>query len=139
MVRDRFNAKTGKFCLNNRLFCAFLGFAFVGTLRATEGPALGPMYQDVKLTLEPGHRIEAAGPFYYHQVSDSTRVWGFPPLFSYTHDPDIDYAEFDFLYPVIGYDRFGPEYRFHIFQLLAFAGGQTQSETNVSRFTLFPI
>jgi len=40
---------------------------------------------------------------------------------------------------VIGYDRFGPEYRFHIIQVFSFSGGQTQSETNVNRFTLFPI
>src|SRR5205807_6766435 len=54
-------------------------------------------------------------------------------------DDDVDFAEFDFVYPVLTYDRYGSEYRFQIFQLFSFAGGQTQSETNVSRFTLFPL
>src|SRR6185436_7917160 len=52
---------------------------------------------------------------------------------------ETDFSEFDLLYPIITYDRYGPEYRFQIFQLFAFAGGQTYSETNVHRFTLFPI
>ena len=64
----------------------------------------------------------------------------FPPLFSYTLNRDTDFAEFDFAYPFLTYDRFGAEYQFQIFQLFNFAGGSTGSEADASshRFTLFP-
>lgn len=100
---------------------------------------LGCLYDRFALTLAPGHRTEAAGPFFYNELKESTRLWAVPPLLSYTRDNEVDYEEFDFAYPIISYDRFGDEYRFQIFQLLSFAGGQTQSDTNVHRFTLFPI
>ena len=102
-------------------------------------PDSGPLYQHFRLTLAPGERTEAAGPFYYRERKESTRLWAVPPIFSYTLDKDVDFEEFDVVYPLLTYDRFGSEYRFQIFQLFSFAGGQTQSETNVSRFTLFPI
>src|SRR2546428_7304184 len=79
------------------------------------------------------------GPLFYHRRSDTTRTWALTPLFSYTVDEDTDWAEFDFVYPIAGYDRFGSEYRFHIFQLFNFSGGKTQTDTNVDRFTLFPL
>jgi hypothetical protein len=118
------------------LFCAML----LSAVGARAGDAdFGPAYQEYKLTLAPGHRTEAAGPFFYDELKESTRLWAVPPLFSRTSDPDIDYEEMDFVYPLLTYDRFGSEYRFQIFQLFSFAGGRTQSETNVSRFTLFPL
>jgi hypothetical protein len=99
---------------------------------------IGPLYDRFDLTLAPGQRTEAAGPLVYWEQRETTRLWAVPPLLSYTRDPDVDFEEFDFAYPVISYDRFGEEYRFHIFQLFSFAGGATQSDTNVHRFTLFP-
>jgi len=101
--------------------------------------AMGPLFHEFGLTLDRGHRTEAVGPFFYHENRDSTRTWAVPPIGSYVLDEETDFSEFDLLYPIITYDRFGPEYRFQIFQLFAFAGGQTYSETNVHRFTLFPI
>jgi hypothetical protein len=106
--------------------------------RAAEVEA-GPLFHQFKLTLHPGERTEAFGPLYYRERKDTTRLWAAPPLLSYTQDEDIDYSEFDLLYPLLSYDRFGPEYRFHILQVFSFAGGQDQSETNTHRFTLFPI
>jgi len=99
----------------------------------------GPIYDQFDLTLSPGHRTEAIGPLFYSEERESTRTWAVPPLFSYSHDDEVDFAEFDFAYPIITYDRFGAEYRFQLFQLLSFAGGATQADTNVSRFTLFPL
>lgn len=94
-----------------------------------------------KLSLSPpeADTLDPLGPLGYHRAFDTQETWALTPLFSYTFDNATDFSEFDFLYPVIGYDRFGPEYRFHIFQVFSFSGGQTQSETNVNRFTLFPI
>ncbi len=105
--------------------------------------AFGPLYHEFKLTLEPGHREEAFGPFYYQQHSggpgDLFRLWAVPPLFSYARNDDVDYEQFDFLWKIVSYARYGPEHRLQIVQWLSFAGGSTQSGTNVSRFTLFPI
>ena len=104
---------------------------------------LGPFYHEFPLTLEPGHREEAAGPFYYRQHSgspgDRLRLWAVPPLFSQARNDDVDYEQFDLLWKLASYARYGPEYRLQILQWLSFAGGGTSSGTNVSRFTLFPI
>ena len=123
-----------------RLLHALLCCAAMSLLpQATGQIALGPLFHEFGLTLDRGDRTEAAGPLFYHEDRDGTRTWATPPLLSYVLDEQADFSEFDLLYPLITYDRFGPEYRFQIMQLFAFAGGQTYSETNVHRFTLFPI
>jgi len=61
-----------------------------------------------------------------------------PPIFSNTTDDATEAKEFDFLYPLLTYDRFGREYRWQLFQLLSFAGGGFQDETEARRFTVFP-
>ena len=104
--------------------------------------AAGPLFHQFRLTLDPGHRTEAIGPFYYQQTSgeenDITRTWAVPPIFSRTLNDDTDYEFYDFLWKGVTYARYGKEYRLQILQWISFAGGQTQSETNVHRFTLFP-
>src|SRR5262245_8370332 len=116
-----------------------LGF----TGRAVAEVEFGPIYQSFKLTLEPGDRQEAVGPFWYTQQSgppgDRLHFWALPPLFSYGRNDDVDFEEFDFLWKIATYNRYGPEYRFQLVQWFSFAGGGTQSDTNVHRFTLFPI
>jgi hypothetical protein len=59
-------------------------------------------------------------------------------LLSYSQDKGSDSLEFDFLYPLLTYDRYGEQYRWQFWQLLSFAGGPTQKETDRDRFTLFP-
>ena len=54
-------------------------------------------------------------------------------------DPSLSLKEFDFLYPLLTYDRYGSQYRWQLGQVLSFAGGPTQTETNRDRFTLFPL
>lgn len=119
------------------LLCGSILMVSQGHARATE-TSLGPLYQKFRLTLAPGERTEALGPFFYSEQKESTHLWAVPPFVSHTLDREVDFEEFDVVYPLLTYDRFGSEYRFQIFQLFSFAGGQTQSETNVSRFTLFP-
>lgn len=106
---------------------------------APEWADLGPLFQEFQLTLDPGHRTEVLGPLYYDQQRDTVRTRAMPPLWSYTLDEPTDFSEFDLLYPVFTYDRFGSEYRYQLFQLLSYSGGKTQSDTNVSRISLFPI
>jgi hypothetical protein len=119
------------------LFVCFLGRGDASEL------SFGPLFQEFKLALNPGHRTEVAGPLYYQQEiveeNDRTRLWVAPPIFSYLLNEETDFEQFDFLWKGISYNRYGDEYRFHILQLFNISGGQTQSETNVSRFTLFPL
>ena len=126
-------------CRTFSLLLCFMVLLTIATTARSSEHSFGPAYHEFGLTLAPGHRTEALGPLWYAERKESARLWAVPPIFSYTLDEETDFAEFDFAYPVITYDRFGSEYRFHIFQLLSFAGGRTQSETNVSRFTLFPL
>jgi hypothetical protein len=115
------------------------GFAFSQTLQA-ETFSAGPIYDDFKLTLAPGHRTEIMGPLYYDEQKETQRTWAFPVLtLAHTEDPTIQYSEYDFIYPFLTYDRFGAEYRWQIFQLFSFAGGENPDETHDHRFTLFPI
>ena len=111
------------------------------TCRADEQPhfVAGPLLSRFPLTLDEGERTEAIGPLFYKQHRDSETTLGLPPLFSHVLDPETDAEEYDFLYPLLSYDRFGKEYRWHFFQLLSFAGGQDQAEFPAKRFTIFPV
>ena len=108
-------------------------------LCAGDSPSVGPLFDRSSLTLDPGERTEAAGPFFYHQQKDSEQLLAVPPFFSHMRDTSVDAEEFDFLYPVLTYDRYGAEFRWQLFQLLSFAGGQDQREVSAQRFTLFPL
>lgn len=100
--------------------------------------SLGPFFHEFSLTLTPGERTEVLGPLYYRQSVESKSTWALPPVVSYEGDDEVDTAEFDFVYPALTYDRYGSQYRFQIMQLLSFSGGETSTETNVQRQTLFP-
>jgi hypothetical protein len=98
----------------------------------------GPAYAKFRLTLTPGWREEAAGPFFYEQDVSGQAQWGLPPLFCRTLTPEVDWSEWEFLYPVMNYRRFGKEYRLQLAQVLSFSGGQTPEDNSVSHATLFP-
>ena len=89
------------------------------------------------LTLQSGWRTEAVGPFYYHQKTELENLWALPPFFSRSVT-EADSEEYDVLYPLLTYNRAGAEYRWQLFQLLSFSGGQSQEEIHRDRFTLFP-
>ena len=98
----------------------------------------GPLFDEFDLTLEPGHRTEAVGPFFYSEQKDTARTWAIPPLFSRTIDPATDSEEYDFCYPFLTWDRYGGQYRWALGQIFNFSGGATQKENDRDRFTLFP-
>jgi hypothetical protein len=105
-----------------------------------EGLQAGPLFSEFRLTLDAGQRTEALGPlFYEEQREEAAHTWALPPLLSRAYDLTTDYTEFDFLYPIMSYDRYGEQYRWHFCQVLSFAGGPTQTEDRRERFTLFPI
>jgi hypothetical protein len=99
----------------------------------------GPLFDQFDLTLAPGHRKEAAGPFFYSEEQDTQRTWAVPPFFSHTQDAVTESEHIDIAYPVLTYTRFGDQYRWQIGQLISFAGGPTQREDARRRFTLFPV
>ncbi|MGB7769029.1 MAG: hypothetical protein WBN22_09295 [Verrucomicrobiia bacterium] len=113
-----------------KLSCAVLG---------SDGFVAGPLFSQFSLTLDQGHRTEAVGPFFYDQRKDSEKTWAIPPLFSLDSDPAVETKEYDVLYPVLTYERFGTEYRWQLGQLLSFAGGEDSGDFPVKRFTLFPL
>ena len=84
----------------------------------------GLIFDQFPLTLDAGHRTEAAGPFFYEQQKDSETTWAMPPLFSHDVNPAIESREDDFLYPILTYERYGTEYRWQLFQLFSCSGGQ---------------
>jgi len=99
----------------------------------------GFIYDRHPLTLEPGIQTEAVGPFYYRTKTEFDQTFALPPVFSHLTSSDTDSEEYDFFYPLLSFDRFGTEYRWHFFQLLSFAGGHNQADDSIRRFTLFPI
>jgi hypothetical protein len=109
--------------------------------RAAAGDAVhaGFAFDRHELTLETGTRTEAVGPFFYHTQMELGSTWAVPPLFSFTSWLEGDGAEFDLLYPLLTYDRYGEEYRWQFLQLLSFAGGRDQDTSRRRRFTLYPL
>ena len=99
----------------------------------------GFLFDEFDLTVAPGHRTEAAGPFFYSEQNETQRIWAVPPVLSFTRDPGTDSREIDFLYPLMTYDRFGDQYRWQFLQVWSFSGGPTQLESARDRFTLFPL
>jgi hypothetical protein len=118
-------------------------FGLSAGMAAGEDAAYGPLWHEFKLTLDPGHRTEILGPLFYReevQENDSwRRTWAIPPLIAHSEIEEIDAVQTDILWKVISYKLYGREYRFQIVQLFSVAGGSTQSETNVHRFSIFPI
>ncbi len=114
------------------IVCQFPRAAFADSVSA------GFLFDEFDLTIDIGHRTEAAGPFYYNQDLETQHTWAIPPLFSYSFDPATESKEYDFLYPLLTYDRFGDQYRWQIGQLFSISGGETQTEKYRDRTTIFP-
>lgn len=124
------------------LAAAFAAMTFIAhNSWAEDRPAsleLGPLLSRFPLTLDEGERTEALGPLFYSEQRGPEKTIAVPPFFSHVSNEEADSEERDFLYPLLSYDRFGSEYRWHLFQLLSFAGGRNQADTEARRFTIFP-
>ena len=113
-----------------------------GKLQARTGTnevSAGPLYEQYRLTLNEGYRTEIVSPLFYEEQKETQWTWAVPPLLSYSKDPGPGLKEFDFVYPVLTYDRYGKQYSWQLFQLLNFTGGESQNEPKRDRVTLFPI
>lgn len=133
-------AGRGACCLGWRRVAAGLAFcAGILAAGAAQEAHYGFAYDEHRLTLSAaGTETQIAGPFYYEQAWDTTRLVGCPPFFIREQDPALEMDRWDALYPLVGYTRYGQESRWHIFQFFSFAGGTVQEEQLNKRFTLFP-
>ncbi len=117
-------------------------FALSLLLSLLEAPAIpceiGPLWAQFPLTLATGERLEAVGPLFYSDHRGTQSTWAIPPIFAHSEDTDTDSEEFDFLYPLMTYDRFGEQYRWQFGQLINITGGPTQEEDPRDRFSIFP-
>src|SRR3982074_151841 len=98
------------------IFCLGVGCSLASSPVFAEEVYAGPIYDEFSLTLTPGRKVEAAGPFYYSQQIETLHQWAIPPFFSRTTDPAVEYEEYDVLYPLLTYDKFGEETRWQIGQ-----------------------
>ncbi|MSR66571.1 MAG: hypothetical protein EXS24_04275 [Pedosphaera sp.] len=103
------------------------------------GRSFGPLYSEHALTLESGSQKEILGPLFSQQHGADYKQWSLSPLMSWWESPEKDSAEFDFLYPLVTYNRTGKEYRWHFLQLFSGSGGEDQASKQEKRVTLFPI
>jgi hypothetical protein len=99
----------------------------------------GPIYDQFPLTLGSGKQTEILGPLFYDQQNDSEKTWAFPPLFSRDADPVIETCEYDFLFPLFTYVKYGTQYRAQFFELFSFSGGQNPDGVEPHRITVFPV
>src|ERR1039457_742728 len=105
---------------------------------AVETSSFGFIFDRFNLTLEVGYRTETAGPFFYSQQTEDERTLAFPPFYSSVSNPSVEYTDYDFLYPLLTRVQYGREWRWQLFQLISFSGGQESNEADKTRHTLFP-
>jgi hypothetical protein len=98
----------------------------------------GPLAEEFPLTLRAGHRGEALGPLFHWQQTPEAWGWGFSPWVSYQHEPGVERTQAEFLYPLVSFDQYGSQYRFHLLQFVSWSGGQGNAGPGKDRFTLFP-
>ncbi len=77
------------------------------------------------------------GPLFYKQQKDAEKTGRFRRFFSRTTNPDVEYREDDFLYPLFNYESYGQEYRWQFFQLWSHAGGKEPDDDHLKRSPFF--
>ena len=112
--------------------------ASVGSAGQDSEVRFGPLAEEFPLTLRTGQRGEALGPLFHWQETPEAWGWGFSPWVSYQHEPGVERTQAEFLYPLVSFDQYGSQYRFHIVQFVSWSGGQSTVGPEKRRFTLFP-
>lgn len=117
------------------------GAVALGSVATTTQAAIeaGLVWHDFPLTLQPGTGSEGLGPIWGHESGDGAQAWRLSPLISHYEDAATERSEYEVLYPVFTYDRFGTEYAARFLQFLQFNGSTTVDDEKKSRATLFPI
>ena len=115
---------------------AVAGALLSGTTQA--GVEAGPAWHDFPLTLQPGTGTEAFGPIWGQEQGDGARTWRFSPLISHHEDAGTERSEYEALYPLFTYDRFGTEYAARFLQFFELTGSTTVDGEARDRRTIFP-
>lgn len=116
---------------------AFCALACRGE-KARAGVEAGPAWHDFPLTLQPGDASEAFGPFWGEENGDGVWTWRLSPLISHQEEAATERSEYEVLYPVFTYDRFGTEYAARFLQLFQITGSTTVDDESSKRTTIFP-
>ncbi len=124
-------------CLSAACLGILLGMPLAAL--AQDNLSAGPLFDHFPLTLDQGWRLEVLGPVFNLQQKETEELFGVPPLFSWSEDAGTDSERFDFVYPLLTYNRYGEEHRWQFLQLLSQIGGHNAQEKPVKRFTMFPI
>ena len=98
----------------------------------------GPFLQDIRLTLEPGDGVEAAGPFYFSHETPEEERWGLPPLVTATTSADGERAQWFVLPPIFSWRKYNQDHRWQVLQLISGGGLDKIDEPGVKRFSVFP-
>ncbi|MDA0750013.1 MAG: hypothetical protein O2964_04805 [Verrucomicrobia bacterium] len=114
--------------------CLAIGFSFKGEA----GSSFGPLAQSFESTLNEGLREEYFGPLLYQESYGATRTQGIPFVYTRSQNSDVDSDEWDLFYPLLGYDRFGKEYRLQLLQFINAHGGKGRDQSDAQRFAVFP-
>ncbi len=104
--------------------------------RRVEG---GPLWQEFPLVWSPGWGREIFGPVWGQEQNENQTLWRLSPLLSHVEDPATERSEYEFLYPLFTFDRFGTERRIQFMQLFSISGGGTVNGETKRRETIFPI
>jgi hypothetical protein len=99
----------------------------------------GLLYDRYPSVSTSASRTEVLGPLFGWETTDAASLFRFSPFFSLYKDSLIPRTEFELAYPILSFDKFGKEYRFHIFQLISWAGGESLRGGDKKRTTIFPI
>ena len=102
------------------------------------GYSAGPLIHTFPLTLEPGFRCEAAGPFYYDAERDGETVWAFPPFVSEVRSADGERDMVRVLPPLFSYRKYGRDMRWEVGQWLNGSRVDTIDDKELKRFSVFP-
>ena len=98
----------------------------------------GPLYDHFRLTLSPGERTEAVGPFWSRERQEEESTVTLAPFYRRTTRPGLDAYTLDLLYPLLTYHRYGREFSAQVLELISVNGGQDPSGGQVRRRTFFP-
>ena len=105
----------------------------------------GSTFQNYSVEFSLHRDYQPYGPFAYFESEypedgcEHSMLSLLPPLYTCDRNRDLNTLEMDFLYPLIGVDRYGEEYRVHIFQIISWAGGQNSDDQMTRRYNLFPL
>lgn len=103
-----------------------------------DGLVAGPLWSDFELTLRPGHRVEALGPLVDREENPDFQSWSLHPLIHYRKYGKADITQWEMLYPLLTYDRFGVQYKYQFLYLFKIVGGREITEEEERKFSLWP-